>query len=472
MEKQKLLVVSDSPVMGGKDLHTGFAEVVRALLGTWAAEFPGRIDFWGVNYDGMPHPLQERHSIYPASLHGQEWHSPTSLQRLCNAIIEGKYTHVWICGDATIYFRYGLPDAIRKFRTKGVHFTYYFPVDAPWNPEWSAIVEAVDAPVAYTDYGKAEALKANARWPKRDGTLTPDRIRVLPHGVGEEYHPLPAAGFRSLRQKWFAPFFTDFDSEHDRVLLNVNQHNKRKSLISTLALAEGLTRVHPLPQGRWRVLIHASNQMPPDGTDLEEAAAQLGLTPGLEWAHTDRPLGPSGQRFWSGGNNPLLEAWELNELYNAADAVVSTTLGEGWGLSITNALAAGVLVFVPQNTSCMEIAEEVDRRGLAGVMQDSRIICLPLAEEPVLLPMDCCRVRQGIDLCHSVAEIGDRMRPIFARHFGLLPPSVAEWLSWPRIAREFLKIFAERQLPKPALPDVANVVASRLGAKREVIAAS
>jgi len=46
-------------------------------------------------------------------------------------------------------------------------------------------------------------------------------------------------------------------------------------------------------------------------------------------------------------------------IYNACDAVVSTCVGEGWGLSWTEAMAVGKPVIFPQNTCLTEwITEE------------------------------------------------------------------------------------------------------------------
>ena len=45
----------------------------------------------------------------------------------------------------------------------------------------------------------------------------------------------------------------------------------------------------------------------------------------------------------------------LNYIYNSSDVVVSTTLGEGWGLSSTEAMATKTPIVFPNNTSLTEI---------------------------------------------------------------------------------------------------------------------
>ncbi len=53
----------------------------------------------------------------------------------------------------------------------------------------------------------------------------------------------------------------------------------------------------------------------------------------------------------------------LNKIYAAADVFVSTTTGEGWGLTTTDAMAAGTPVVVPRNTASIEIIGEHEERG-------------------------------------------------------------------------------------------------------------
>jgi glycosyltransferase involved in cell wall biosynthesis len=52
--------------------------------------------------------------------------------------------------------------------------------------------------------------------------------------------------------------------------------------------------------------------------------------------------------------NPWSRA-ALNEMYNAADCLISTAHGEGWGLTTTEAMSAGVPVVVPANTANLDI---------------------------------------------------------------------------------------------------------------------
>ena len=48
----------------------------------------------------------------------------------------------------------------------------------------------------------------------------------------------------------------------------------------------------------------------------------------------------------------------LNQIYNSIDVMYVATLGEGWGLTITEAMAAYCPVLAPRNTTIPEILGE------------------------------------------------------------------------------------------------------------------
>jgi len=58
----------------------------------------------------------------------------------------------------------------------------------------------------------------------------------------------------------------------------------------------------------------------------------------------------------------------LNKIYNASDIYVTTTLGEGWGLTITEAMATRLPVIAPNSTSIAEIIGNDERGYLLNTM--------------------------------------------------------------------------------------------------------
>jgi len=431
---RNLLVIGDSPT-----LNTGFATVVKNLVPRWRDYFD-RIDIWAIAHLGEPTDWPER--LYPAAIMDPHWHSGAQLSRLITLLNHGDYTDVWIIQDHFLLAQHGLPRAIKEFREKrGIRFYYYFPVDAPLMKEWVEPMKAVDFPVAYCEYGVKEVRK---HWPEFGGAH-------LPHGVSPEFQPHPDEQRAGLRERWGKLFFKDFDPDRDFLLVNVSTHNKRKGLVQSLQVAAYLEASETPSGGKYRVLFHTKNQNAFDYTSLDEMAEQLGLVKGVSWAHTDVRL--SGKALWDAVGAPRLSAETMVDLYNVADAVLTTTLGEGWGLAITEALACGCPVFMPRHTSCQCIAVEYSRRGdpYAGNMVHG----IRTAGLVVALPMDTGRLRNPIDVVDAGVSIQQYAGSKILRT--PLNESQREWLSWDRIAAEWIRIF---DMPAPEIPPAEGTEAA------------
>ena len=121
----------------------------------------------------------------------------------------------------------------------------------------------------------------------------------------------------------------------------------------------------------------------------------------------------------------------VNLLYNCADAVISTTLGEGWGLSITEAMATKTPIIAPDNTSLHEMM--ADGRGLLVPSGDSPSAWFSLG------PQDNERVRPLM----NVAKAADAVEDIIN---GTLPNIEAayEWSrknNWDNICERWIELF-------------------------------
>lgn len=420
----KLLCLCDSPTE-----TTGFAKVAANLLREWRGHFGGGIDVWGINYLGWPHQLPYR--IFPGGRAG--WNHPNQLRVFLELIANGDYTHVWIMQDTFALSKNSFPTALRDVcRAKRVKTALYFPVDAPLDPEWAGIVQCVDVAVAYTDYGRREAEK----WAPRQF------VHVLPHGVDTKvFAPMFAGMDREKKRALRGELRADLLSEKlpwggfrvaagDRLLVNVNVHSRRKGLAQSLEILARLKDSRMEAEPEWKLLMHMDGIRPDDQTDLESAGRQLGLDYGVDWKHTG---GPNG--WWRNGDGLLAEE-DVNRLYNAADGVLTTTLGEGWGFCITEGLAAGVPVFAPDHTSCGEIARRAEETGSSR----TAVRTLPVGESGVMLPWDNSRVRYPVDSAEAAWVVAQGIGQA-EREGVFMGQGTKEWLSWPRIAGEWVRLF-------------------------------
>ena len=122
----------------------------------------------------------------------------------------------------------------------------------------------------------------------------------------------------------------------------------------------------------------------------------------------------------------------LNELYNTADVFVTTHLGEGWGLSVTEAMAAGVPVIAPNNTSMPEILGENSERGHLYECRD-----------PIYVDNSGYRMMGSIDeivnqmlRVHRLGWKHDDKRVIAARQW-------VEKNNWSKVCGDWIGLFSE-----------------------------
>lgn len=402
-----LLVFGDTPTG-----ETGFARVLKNLCKRWhkAQSSTGifdNIDYWAIGYGGFPHPLQKLYQIYPGG--GMDWTDPKNLSRFISLAQTGKYSHCFILQD---HFNVTgeFADALAAVCAKaGTRLMFYVPVDAPVDAEWMSLAKAADVTVAYTEYGKQQMLRAGV---KRE-------IQVIPHGVEFDVYQPIQEDRTALRKSVFG----DWVNDDDMVMLNVSTNQRRKGLANTLQVQKSMMECG-LPS---RLVMHMAPQNGMELIDLVAIGNQLKLRENVHWKHT----GP----YWKSDKTRMTEH-QLNRLYNACDVLISTSLGEGWGLPITEALASGMpLVAVPDNTACREIYDVVQKDG-GGV--GSKMVLLPQSKSGLVNVRDNSRIRYPVDVVKSGDAIIRSMPLVHARKAP--NDAIKTWLNWDRIAGEFTKL--------------------------------
>ena len=285
----KVLMMFDSPTT-----MSGFSQVGNNVGKGFVAR-GAVVDVWGINFQGWQyHKVDWANQIFPGGSPG-EWHMPDCLSRFLTVLQNGGYTHVWIMQDL-FGFKVGeggsnfAEEIFRICSSRGIRSCFYFPCDAPLDRDWVAVLGSVDAAVAYTEYGAMHARKQLAR-------LESDQVvHVLPHGVDPVIYAPPAdrATLRAnlYRPAWFGP--------EDFVMINVNQHQRRKDVMRSLEiLAELKNRGVPA-----KLIMHMANTsgelvtltewVPLRRGGREGVGEQLGLRYGKDWGHNDAVIPPQG----------------------------------------------------------------------------------------------------------------------------------------------------------------------------------
>lgn len=436
----KILCLIDSPT-----LATGFARVGQNLLPAWAAA-GHEVHVWGIGFAGWGYEDWPNLKLFPAN-NGGPWNSAAGLEQFLRVLNTGGYTHCFILQD-TFQFGMKFSDTFtRVCRAKGIRSVMYFPCEAALEPEWVNILAAVDVAVAYTEFGRRQALAAAA---KADMRLN---VEVIPHGVDGEIYRGDLAARAHDREIWQVNSavpnqMINFLAPGDFCLLNVNTNQWRKDPARTLELLAALLQ-RGVPA---KLVMHCRADTGLTGVDLEAVGRQFGLQLWKDWIHTNSLFGAGDSTFMGYDRNgralvgSLVSQPDLARFYNAADCVVSTTLGEGWGFSITEALSCGCPVAMPEHTSCAEIRANLIALDTAYV--DRQWCPLP-APDRIVMAGEVSRVRWRVDVEAAADRLAEYWRSGKWQERRALPAAAREWLSWPAIAGQFLQLLAGDGAPAP-----------------------
>jgi glycosyltransferase involved in cell wall biosynthesis len=214
----------------------------------------------------------------------------------------------------------------------------YYPIDVTPDPVWiNDVVAKIDIPVPYTEYAKAETLAINPdiklHKPIYHGTNTDDFTYIEDRKMVDDF-----------RHEWFDRGLAD----NRFTIMNLNRNQPRKDIFRSLQILKALREL-----GDDETLLYLHMQFEDAGGNIIKQAEQLGLEIGKDYVL------PHPRVF---NTHDGVDVPTLNMIYNAVDLVISTTHGEGWGLSITEAFATRTAVIAPDNTSLHEML--ADDRGI------------------------------------------------------------------------------------------------------------
>lgn len=334
--KRKLLCWSDSVTA-----ITGFGVVAKHILAALQATGLYEIDQLAINHLGDFHNRSEYpYTLMPARLLDPK--DPYGNQMFINALMQNDYDIVLVINDTFVVEGVArklaeVKEAKLSQNRKVPKFIYYYPIDHSLLPEYSTLIKFVDRPVAYTKFAQAETKKA----------IGLDVKDVIYHGTDtENFFPLD----RNVRREFRARLL-GIASDDAFVLINVNRNSLRKDIAKTIVAFAEFKKMMPSSV----LYLHTKMQDTPGNShviDLGVAVRELGLS-----IHKD-VIFP--QNFHPARGFPVQE---LNLLYNLADVYITTSTGEGWGLTQTDAMLVGLPVIVGDHTTTPELHGKDGERG-------------------------------------------------------------------------------------------------------------
>ena len=328
--------------LGDYCCSTGFATVMSNIMMNLQATGRYDIDVVGINFDGNPDYNHDRFpgKVWPAVnvLRGGPYGDPYGRQQFLDLLGTGQYDVVFILQDTFI-----VQDLIAPMQEtynqvpKKFKVVYYFPFDATPKKEWvDKVVCNVDYPVAYTEYAKNEALK-----------IMPDlatKLDVIYHGTNlEDFYPIE----KQAEIDHFRDTYFNGKAKGRFLMTNVNRNQSRKDIVRNFMILDQLHKT-----GHENALLYLHMQHDDQGGNILVMADHFGFELGKDY------ILPNQQGFSAQWGFPVEI---LNFIYNSSDIALSTTLGEGWGLSITEAMATKTPIVAPNHTSLTEMM--ADGRG-------------------------------------------------------------------------------------------------------------
>jgi len=360
LPKINVLAYCDSPTCA-----TGFGTVSRNIFEGLFRTGRYNIDILGINYWGDPHNFPYR--IWPTGTNSER--DPYGRKKVCGMIPQMQYDILFFLQDTFILDF--LPELIPFLKNNGKQFKSicYFPIDGVPKEQWIKNISTVDYPVAYSKFGAEAAKQAYPDAPEFD---------IIPHGVNVvDYNPLPEEQVNEFRARYFG-------SQADKfIVMNLNRNQQRKDIPRTIqAFVEFRKQV---PES----LLYLHMAEKDQGWNLPEVIKAYGLE-----IHKDVVF-PKNFSVNQGYPRQI-----VNMLYNCVDLVVSTTLGEGWGLAWSEAMATKTPIIVPDNTALTEAISD-DRGYLVKSGAD--------VSHHTVLPHDNEVVRPLVD----VADLVDKMVEVY-----------------------------------------------------------
>ena len=331
----------------GKDTRTGFATVSSNIKREIKKAYGEQIslDILGINHYGEDYVEEDGTRVFSAKINDVK-HDDFGRYYFLKMVQEGDYDGIFIIQDlGVIHPIIPILESIKQKKKEAnkklFKSIWYFPVDCHLFATLTRHLEFFDVVVTYTEFGRDEILKFR---PDLKG-----KIKVVNHGNNpKDFYPLNDEEKKKFRKEYFGK------NADKLIITNVNRNQPRKDIPNTIFgfieakrdwKQNGLTKepflyLHCMPKD-------------PLGHDLRAILMQTQLV-----EYKDFMLLPKQYE------ENLLGVDMLNGIYNASDIFITTTLGEGWGLTITEAFATKLPVIAPNTTSIKEISGEGSRAYL------------------------------------------------------------------------------------------------------------
>lgn len=324
---------------------TGFSKVAHSILDRltpYFAENDIKVDLYALNF-GLKEDFEYNSQIKvlnPKKFEG-DTKDPYARMGLLRILALGAYDILWMLNDISVVSpMMSHIDNLRVKKDKEGRTPFkvllYTPIDSPPLHSFYPSLANIEQIVTYTEYAKTTMYEAFLDV----GVKPKSTIDVIPHGMDtEEFYPITDIDKNTLREKHGIP-------KDILVFGNINKNQPRKDIGTALLAFSIFKRDYSEKFGQCAIYLHCYYK-DPTGINIERACQVLGLEVGKDVFY------PTSNKYL----NAEYTTQDMNEIYNCIDVFVNTTMSEGWGLSLTEAMCTGLPIVCPLHTSLNEITD-------------------------------------------------------------------------------------------------------------------
>jgi len=333
-QKNKKDKITNVLFFGDFNCTTGFGNVSKQLVDNWSKDKKLKLTIFAINdFSKKVYQYADNVMVIPALSISETKKDVYCRIEFLKLLFENDFDVLFCLNDIEIFNEMGehlqkVKSEKRKQNKPNFKSIVYFPIDSEPRLNDLKILPFFDEVVTYTEYAK------NVMKPLISETQF-KKIKVIPHGCDTtnffELNDFEKAKIK--KEKFGADKF---------VFGSVNRNSARKDLASLII---GFAMFKHKNQADAILYLHC-NPLDPSGINVYRLCERVGLEIGKD------VIVPTDFNE----NNGVSES-ELNKIYNSFDCFITTTTAEGWGLTITEAMATKTLVICPKHTSLAEISD-------------------------------------------------------------------------------------------------------------------
>jgi glycosyltransferase involved in cell wall biosynthesis len=333
-KKTKKDKITNVLFFGDFNCTTGFGNVSKQLVDNWSKDKKLKLTIFAINdFSEKAYQYADNVMVIPALSISETKKDVYCRIEFLNLLYQNDFDVVFCLNDIEIFNEMGehlqnVKSEKRKQNKPNFKSIVYFPIDSEPRLNDLKILPFFDEVVTYTEYAK------NVMKPLISETQF-KKIKVIPHGCDTtNFFPLNDFEKSKIKEEKFGADKFVFGS--------VNRNSARKDLASLII---GFAIFKHKNQADAILYLHC-NPLDKAGINVYRLCERVGLEVGKD------VIVPTDFNE----NNGVSES-ELNKIYNSFDCFITTTTAEGWGLTITEAMATKTLVICPKHTSLAEISD-------------------------------------------------------------------------------------------------------------------